>query len=238
MAFILSLETSTPVCSAALHREGILIASQEYHLPQSTASKLAIIIDQLFKLSDTQPSQLNAVAISAGPGSYTGLRIGVATGKGFCYALSIPLLAVNTLELMSYQVASSFPLSKEPIESINEKKMLFAPMLDARRMEVYTLLTDLSLKTIEPTEAKIIDELSYQSWLEKNKIIFFGNGAAKCKTVIQHPNSFFMDGIIPSASKLGELAFLKFVNSEVVDLASYEPHYLKDFVAKKPKSVV
>lgn len=238
MAFILSLETSTSVCSAALHREGIVIASQEYHLPQSTASKLAIIIDQLFKLSDTQPSQLNAVAISAGPGSYTGLRIGVATAKGLCFALNIPLLAVNTLELMSYQVASSFPSLKEPLEFVNEKKTLLAPMLDARRMEVYTLLTDLSLNTIEPTEAKIIDELSHQSWFEKNKIIFFGNGAAKCKTVILHPNAFFIDGIIPSASKLGELAFLKFTKDEAEDLASYEPYYLKDFIAKKPKSAV
>jgi len=235
MALILSLETSTSVCSAALHRDGKVIASQEYHVPQSTASKLAVMIDQLFKVSDIKSSQLNAVAVSAGPGSYTGLRIGVATAKGLCYALNIPLLAVNTLELMSNQVVALFPSSKE---SDDQATILLAPMLDARRMEVYTLLTNSRLNIVESTEAKIIDELSYQSWLEKNKILFFGNGADKCKAILQHPNAFFIDGIIPSALKLGEMAFLKFTESEFEDLASYEPYYLKDFIAKKPKSEV
>ncbi len=227
MALILSLETATSVCSAALHADGKLVASSEYHVPQSTASKLSVLIDQLFKLADTSPSQLNAVAVSAGPGSYTGLRIGVATAKGFCFALNIPLIAVNTLELMTHQVASQHSFSG------NE---LLCPMLDARRMEVYTLLADADLKVIESTEAKVIDELSYQSWLQKNKILFFGNGSDKCKETIRHGNAVFIPGVVPSAAKLGEMAFQKFNSNQFEDLATYEPYYLKDFMIKKPKS--
>lgn len=227
MALILSLETATTVCSVALHEDGKLLASQEFHVPQSTASKLSVMIDQLFKLADIAPSQLNAVAVSAGPGSYTGLRIGVATAKGFCYALNIPLIAINTLELMSYQLKQS---------SVVDENMLLCPMLDARRMEVYTLMMNHELKVIESTEAKVIDELSYQSWLTKNKIIFFGNGSDKCKGVISHENANFISDITPQASGLGALAFHKFNSNEFEDLESYEPFYLKDFMIKKPKS--
>jgi len=229
MALILSLETATSVCSAALHDNGKLLASSEYHVPQSTASKLSVLIDQLFKLADIQPSQLSAVAVSAGPGSYTGLRIGVATAKGFCYALNIPLIAINTLELMTYQVIAQHSFSDNA---------LLCPMLDARRMEVYTLLSGADLKVIEPTEAKVIDELSYQSWLEKNKILFFGNGSDKCKEMIRHENAVFISSVTPSAAKLGEMAFQKFNLSRFEDLATYEPYYLKDFIVKKPKSSV
>jgi len=229
MALILSLETATSVCSAAIHDNGKLLAASEHHVPQSTASMLAVLIDEIVKQASIQPSQLNAVAVSAGPGSYTGLRIGVATAKGFCYALNIPLIAINTLELMTYQVASQDSLSND---------VLLCPMLDARRMEVYTLLAGPDLKVIESTEAKVIDELSYQSWLEKNKILFFGNGSDKCKEMIRHENAIFIPGIIPSAAKLGEMAFQKFNSNQFEDLAAYEPYYLKDFMVKKPKSAV
>ncbi|PZR03127.1 MAG: tRNA (adenosine(37)-N6)-threonylcarbamoyltransferase complex dimerization subunit type 1 TsaB [Flavobacterium psychrophilum] len=233
MALILSIETSTSVCSAALHQDGVLITLLEFHLPQSTASKLSLLIEQVFKLSDRPPLQLSAVAVSAGPGSYTGLRIGVATAKGLCYALNIPLIAVNTLELMVSQVVSASPTKEE-----NGDVTWLVPMLDARRMEVYTLRANSQGQTIEPTEAKIIDEHSYESWLEKDKIVFFGNGADKCETVITHGNASFIKGIIPSASKLGELAYQKFIKGELEDLATYEPYYLKDFMVKKPKSLV
>jgi tRNA threonylcarbamoyladenosine biosynthesis protein TsaB len=229
MALILSLETATSVCSAALHDNGKLIASSEHNIPQSTASVLAVLIDDIIKQASIQPSQLNAVAVSAGPGSYTGLRIGVATAKGFCYALNIPLIAINTLELLTYQVASQDSLSNN---------VLLCPMLDARRMEVYTLLAGTDLKVIESTEAKVIDELSYQSWLEKNKILFFGNGSDKCKEMIRHENAVFIPGVIPSAAKLGKMAFEKFNSNQFEDLAAYEPYYLKDFMVKKPKSAI
>jgi tRNA threonylcarbamoyladenosine biosynthesis protein TsaB len=229
MALLLSLETSTSVCSVALHNDGVLLSSSEYHIPQSTASKLAIMVDDIFKLTELTPSQLSAVAVSAGPGSYTGLRIGVATAKGLCYALNIPLIAVNTLELMAYQVQSSLPFM--------EDTLLLCPMLDARRMEVYTLLINSNLEIVQATEAKIIDEQSYQTLFEGNRILFFGNGADKCREVIKHTNARFIDGVIPSAAKLGVLAFKKFIRNEVEDLSSYEPLYLKDFMVKKPKSV-
>lgn len=226
MAVLLSLETSTTVCSAALHENGKLLAFSELHIAQSASSKLAIIIDQLFKLCDVKPGQLEGVAVSAGPGSYTGLRIGVATAKGLCYASDIPLLSVNTLELMAYQVAA--------IEGSNS---LLCPMLDARRMEVYYLLADRDLAILEGTDAKIIDEFSFKSWLDQYVISFFGNGSAKCKAVIHHSNASYIEDISPSASFLGELAFKKFESKQFEDLFSYEPFYLKDFVVKKPKSV-
>jgi len=237
MAVILSLETATSVCSAALHDNGKLLAASEHHVPQSTASMLAVLIDEIFKKTSIKSSQLNAVAVSAGPGSYTGLRIGVATAKGFCYALNIPLIAINTLELMAYQVAANTP---SPLERGRGEAgaALLCPMLDARRMEVYTLLAGPDLKVIESTEAKVIDELSYQSWLEKNKILFFGNGSDKCKEMIRHENAVFIPGVIPSAAKLGEMAFQKFNSNQFEDLAAYEPYYLKDFMVKKPKSAV
>jgi tRNA threonylcarbamoyladenosine biosynthesis protein TsaB len=236
MAYILSLETATTSCSVALHEEDKLIATVEHHIPQSTASRLSVMIDEVFKQSGLNPTQLNAVAVSAGPGSYTGLRIGVATAKGFCYALNIPLIAINTLELMAYQVIPS-PMERGRGEASEAGEALLCPMLDARRMEVYTLLTNSDLKNIEPTEAKIIDESSYQSWLEKNKILFFGNGSDKCKELIRHENAAFIPHIIPSAAKLGEVAFQKFKSNQFEDLATYEPYYLKDFLVKKPKSI-
>jgi tRNA threonylcarbamoyladenosine biosynthesis protein TsaB len=234
MALILSLETATTVCSASLHQSGALISSLEYHIPQSTASKLAVMIDHLFKLTHHQPSELNAVAVSAGPGSYTGLRIGIATAKGLCYGLNVPLISINTLQLMATQVAQVLALS--PPERAGREALL-CPMLDARRMEVYCLLTKTNLEIVEPTDAKIIDSTSYVSWFEKNKIFFFGNGSDKCKTIIQHPNALFIDGIIPSAEKLGTLAFAKFEKNQFEDLSTYEPYYLKDFLIKKPNAV-
>jgi tRNA threonylcarbamoyladenosine biosynthesis protein TsaB len=226
MAVLLSLETSTTVCSAALHENGKLLAFSELHIAQSASSKLAIMIDDLFRLCSVKPGQIDGVAVSGGPGSFTGLRIGVATGKGICYALNIPFISVNTLELMAYQVAS-----------VESPDSLLCPMLDARRMEVYYLLADRDLTILESTDAKVIDEFSFRNWLDKGPVSFFGNGSPKCKEVIHHPNAWYIENISPGASTLGELAFKKFESSQVEDLSSYEPFYLKDFVVKKPKSV-
>ena len=225
MAVLLSLETSSTVCSAAIHENGKLMAFSELHVAQSASSKLAVIIDDLFKVCGVKPNQLAGVGVSAGPGSYTGLRIGVATAKGLCYALNIPFISVNTLELMAYQVAGVGSNS------------LLCPMLDARRMEVYYLLADRDLTILEGTDAKIIDEFSFKNWLDQCVISFFGNGSAKCKGIIRHPNARYVENISPSASILGELAFKKFESGQFEDLSSFEPFYLKDFVVKKPKPV-
>ncbi len=241
MALILSLETSTAICSAALHEDGNLLASKELLTPQSASSQLAPIIDQLLKGSKISSKEIKAIAVASGPGSYTGLRIGVATAKGLCFALQIPLIAINTLELMTYQVknlsvySSPSPLVWGSGGALGEA--LLCPMLDARRMEVYCLLANFDLEIVEPTQAKIIDEGSFNEWLDQKTIYFFGNGADKCKEIIKHRNARFIEGINPSAAQLGEMAFQKFIRNEFEDISSFEPHYLKEFLVKKPKTV-
>jgi len=224
MSLILSLETATPVCSVALHDEGVIKASSHLYISQTASSQLAVMIDELLKRCELKPSQLSAVAVSEGPGSYTGLRIGVASAKGLCYTLDIPLIAVNTLEALVQKVAAQF-----------SDEVILCPMLDARRMEVYCLLANNKGDVLEPTQAKVIDESSFAEVLSKNKMVFFGNGAAKCKELITSPNAVFLSDIVPSAEQIGELAFKKFQTQQFEDLADFEPFYLKDFLIKKPK---
>jgi tRNA threonylcarbamoyladenosine biosynthesis protein TsaB len=225
MALILSLETSTTVCSVALHDNGKLIASAEMHKEQSHASKLAVLIDQLVKLADISISAIQAIAVSEGPGSYTGLRIGVSTAKGLCFALGIPLISVGTLSLLAKQMQ---------LKSILDNNTWLCPMIDARRMEVYCQLFNREMDTMQTIEAKVIDEESFKELLTNHRIIFFGDGAAKCKSAITHPNAFFVDAIVPSAKELGILASEKFLKNELENLVSFEPFYLKEFLIKKP----
>jgi tRNA threonylcarbamoyladenosine biosynthesis protein TsaB len=235
MALILSIETSTTVCSAALHHEGKLLASEITGIPNSAASQLAVMIDKILVDASVAASDLQAVAVSAGPGSYTGLRIGVATAKGICYALGIPLIALNSLELMAAQVK----MGREKLTTNNEQQNTWlCPMIDARRMEVYTMVLDGNLHVIEPVQASIIDASSYVAMLKDHEVWFFGNGSDKCRDVIQHSNAKFLGGIFPSAEWLGKLAWAKFREGKFEDVAEFEPFYLKDFIAKKPKSLV
>ncbi|MFD1001806.1 tRNA (adenosine(37)-N6)-threonylcarbamoyltransferase complex dimerization subunit type 1 TsaB [Ohtaekwangia kribbensis] len=224
MALILSLETSTTVCSVALHNNGKLVASAEMHKEQSHASKLAVLIDQVVKLADIPMSAIQAIAVSEGPGSYTGLRIGVSTAKGLCFALGIPLLSVSTLSLLAKQIQ---------LKAILDNAWL-CPMIDARRMEVYCQIFDSEINVLRPIEAKVIDEESFRESLSDHKIIFFGDGAAKCKSVITHSNAFFISDIVPSAKELGFLASEKFSRNEFENLVTFEPFYLKEFLIKKP----
>jgi len=223
---ILSIETSTTVTSAALHEKGKLVAQEITHVPNSAASQLAVMIDKIMK---QHPGTLDAVAVSGGPGSYTGLRIGTATAKGLCYALSVPLISINTLELMSYQTLNS---------KLVTPNSLMAPMIDARRMEVYTMLLNDKLEILQPVTASIIDATSYSDILNYKKIFFFGNGSSKCREILTHPNANFIDDIFPSAEWMGEMAFDLFKKGKFEDAGDFEPLYLKDFVAKKPKSLV
>lgn len=226
MSLILSLETSASVCAVALHDNGVLLASSEVHMAQSHASKLAPLIAEVQKLSGVEMKALKAIAISSGPGSYTGLRIGTSTAKGLCYALNIPLIAVHTLDVMVLQV-----------KDINVHQAMLCPMIDARRMEVYCLLADAQRKTVLPVEAKIIDDTSFLDQLKESEILFFGSGADKCRSVITHPNATFISGVYPSAHMLGVLAFEKFQRGQVEDLVHFEPYYLKEFAVKKPVSI-
>jgi tRNA threonylcarbamoyladenosine biosynthesis protein TsaB len=227
MVCILSLETSTRVCSVALHADGTLISSSEIHVEQIHGAKLAVLIDQLFHAAGVSPQQLSAIAISSGPGSYTGLRIGTSTAKGLCYALKIPLIEVGTLELLASQV-----------KGINISMALLCPMIDARRQEVYCALMDANMQPLMEVHAKVIDRLSFLETLSTNRIIFFGNGSSKCRNLIEHQNAIFIDDIYPKASAMGTMAFERLERGLVADLSTFEPFYLKDFAAKKSKRLI
>lgn len=226
MTYILSLETSTNVCSVALHADGRLNFTAEVHEDQAHAAKLAVLVDQLFQATGISSNQLSGVAVSAGPGSYTGLRIGTSTAKGLCYALNIPLLAVGTLELLALSLLR-FNFSG-----------LLCPMIDARRMEVYCMLMDAGGRTIAGPHPRVIDSASFADELEAGHVIFFGNGASKCREVIAHPNAVFVDGIYPTAAALGEIAHEQFLSGRFADLPTFGPLYLKEFVAKKARTLV
>ncbi len=225
MTKILSIETSTKACSVAIHTHGKLIVSQKLFVEKSHSSHLTKMIEAAIKNADLVMGDLDAVAISMGPGSYTGLRIGTSTAKGICYALDIPLIAVNTLEAMAYGV-----------NKYNHQKALLCPMIDARRMEVYCLVTDCDLNISEETNAKIIDENSFNGFLENNTMLFFGDGAEKCKNIFAaNPNTVFIGKITPSAVDIGHLAMTKYDEKSFEDVACFEPFYLKDFIAIKSK---
>jgi tRNA threonylcarbamoyladenosine biosynthesis protein TsaB len=226
MALILSIETSTTVCSAALHRDGKLLSVLEVHQEYSHASKLGLLVQEAIRLADVQEREIEAVAVAAGPGSYTGLRIGVSLAKGFCYALDIPLISVATLEILAARVSK-----------ISSPEALLCPMIDARRMEVYCAVFDKNLEVVEGVKAQIVEENTFQEYLQDKPVIFFGNGAMKCNGVITHPHAKFVAGINPSATELGELAFTKFASGHHEDLDDFVPLYLKEFLIKKPVKI-
>ena len=227
MAVILLLETSTAVCSAALIRgEEVLFEKASFEGP-SHAALLGIYVEEAFMLLRENGLTLDAVAISGGPGSYTGLRIGTSMAKGLCFGQDIPLISIWTLEVMASSVASQ------------EKGYdFYIPLMDARRMEVYDAVYDPALKLLRPVTADVIDETSFAEYLEKGRVCFFGNGAEKCKPVIRHANASFIDGIYPLAINMAPLANDAFAASRFENVAYYEPFYLKEFVAIKAKNKV
>ncbi|MEQ9288778.1 MAG: tRNA (adenosine(37)-N6)-threonylcarbamoyltransferase complex dimerization subunit type 1 TsaB [Cyclobacteriaceae bacterium] len=224
MGTILSIETATRSGSVAIHKSGNLVGMQQYDIDKSHSSLLHVMIDQVLQNSGTERTQLNAIAVSAGPGSYTGLRIGVSTAKGMCYALDIPLIAVNTLEAMAKQVANT-----------TSENISLCPMIDARRQEVYCMMLNRQMEVLKETEAVIIDEASFFEELNENRIVFFGDGSDKCRSVLLHGNAGFIGNIMPSAREIGELAYNKYVKGDFENLAYYEPFYLKEFRIIKSK---
>ncbi|MCG8309406.1 MAG: tRNA (adenosine(37)-N6)-threonylcarbamoyltransferase complex dimerization subunit type 1 TsaB [Cytophagales bacterium] len=226
MAIILSIETATKTSSIALHKDGALLASMDTHQEKSHSEYLTPSIKYLLEISGYKSIEIDAVAVSKGPGSYTGLRIGTSTAKGICYAVNAELIAVNTLESMAYGMIRT-----------QHEDVLFCPMIDARRMEVYCLVANNNLEILEKTQAKIIDASSFAEFLEKKKVFFFGNGSAKCKSLLDHSeNAIFLDEVFPSAAHIGALAWRSYQNSQFEDVAYFEPYYLKDFIAKKPSA--
>jgi tRNA threonylcarbamoyladenosine biosynthesis protein TsaB len=226
MAIILSIETSTSVCSVALHREAKLLTVLEVHQENSHTSKLAILVNEVAKLADISTDKINAVALSSGPGSYTGLRIGTSLAKGLCYALDVPLIAVPTLQLMATAISRVYP-----------SDVFFCPMIDARRMEVYCQIFDRDLAEIEPVQAKVIDSSSFGNYLDTRPVVFFGSGAVKCKSLIVHQNAIFLEDVNPGASQLGDLAYSKFQHGKFEDLVQFVPLYLKEFFIRNPVNV-
>lgn len=236
MALILNLETSTRICSVALALDGKRLGLKESHEDKSHAGLLAVFIRNILEENAKAFSDLDAVAVSKGPGSYTGLRIGVSTAKGLAYALGIPLISVDTLSSMVAGVKQSHPFENE--SPAQDKPICLCPMIDARRMEVYTAVFQSSGEIIEPITAKIIREDSFREILEQNRVAFFGNGAAKCRDVLQHPNAIFLEGIETSAGYMVSLAESAWQQKSFEDVAYFEPFYLKDFVATIPKNKV
>jgi tRNA threonylcarbamoyladenosine biosynthesis protein TsaB len=225
MSLILGIETATKICSVALSENGKLLASKEEGGAYSHSEKLTVFIQEILKQAGKNLKDLDAIAVSKGPGSYTGLRIGVSAAKGLCYGLEIPLISVSTLQAMA--------------KGKTEKNVLFCPMIDARRMEVYTALFDENNKELAPISAKIIDESSFDDQLKENQIIFFGDGADKCEEVLgSNVNALFSKDGFPSAEYINQIALEKFSKQDFEDVAYFEPYYLKDFVATTPKKLL
>jgi tRNA threonylcarbamoyladenosine biosynthesis protein TsaB len=235
---LLTIETASRVCSVALARDGVILDTRESSAPNAHSAVLTVFISELLASAGIEPTALDAVAISMGPGSYTGLRIGVATAKGLCYAIGKPMIAVPTLLGMA---GGMHPDPKgdnalTPGPSPRGRGEYLCPMLDARRMEVYCAVYDSNLAEVMPTEAKIIDENSFADLLSAGAVIFAGEGAEKCRPLIgDHPNAKFITGFEASAKYLVPLAMERYNKGEFENLAYFEPFYLKDFVAGKPR---
>jgi tRNA threonylcarbamoyladenosine biosynthesis protein TsaB len=230
MALILNIETATEVCSVNIAGDGKLLCEKVSSEGLNHSQMLTVFIEDLFKESKISMRQLDAVAVSKGPGSYTGLRIGVSVAKGLCYALDIPLLALGTLDVMGRYAAEN----QEEYLKERDETALFCPMIDARRMEVYTAVYNSHGEKLEPVSAKIIDAASFSSLLARHRILFFGNGAEKCSALIRHSNAVFSGPQKASARFMINYSEEKFNNNDQEDVAYFEPFYLKDFVATVP----
>ena len=238
---ILLLETATAVCSVALARDGEVLAELHSDQPNAHSSRLPLFVEQLFEQCHVEPNQLDAVCVSSGPGSYTGLRIGVSSAKGFCYALSIPLLSVPTLQSMAAQYYTQHP----------DYRGMVCPMIDARRMECYTAFFEMEnhlgaaadsqlstfnfqLSTLKPTSADIIESGIYDDFLNRGEVMFIGDGAEKTRALLGiHPNARYDTDFRISAIGMLPIAIQRLQAGQVEDVAYFEPFYLKDFVAKK-----
>jgi len=224
MSYLLHLETATTNCSVALSQNGNLLHCIENNEADFRHSDhLHLFIEQLLKKAQIEAKQLSGIAVSMGPGSYTGLRIGVSSAKGLCYANDIPLIAVNSLEVL----AAAYNVQADDI---------LIPMFDARRMEVYALVLNAQKEVIQPTQAVIITPDSFQEFQNQGRLVFLGNGAAKCKDVVPSTNTLFIDELqLPSARNMVAIATAKFETNITEDVAYFEPFYLKDFYTNMPK---
>ena len=223
---ILHIETSTHFCSIALSEGSLCLFTEMNCDGMNHAALLSIFILHAMDELNKKNKKLDAIAVSIGPGSYTGLRIGLSTAKGLCYGLDIPLISVNTLEIMTKQVLNS---------SFYDNDTLFCPMIDARRMEVFAAVYNSNIEIVREVSADIIDENSYLEFLKNNQLVFFGNGSAKCKTIINKTNAVFLEHINPLAENMICFSQKSFLEKKFVDIAYFEPFYLKEFQTTTPK---
>ncbi|WP_028871742.1 tRNA (adenosine(37)-N6)-threonylcarbamoyltransferase complex dimerization subunit type 1 TsaB [Psychroserpens burtonensis] len=222
MSIILSIETSTKNCSVSLSKQGeTLVLKEDYNINYSHAELLHVFIDDVLKTANIKKIEIDAIAVSKGPGSYTGLRIGVSAAKGLCYALDKPLISVSTLHAL--------------VRQLDTQEGVIVPMLDARRMEVYSAIYDYEFNLIRKIEAQILDELSFKEELNNGKVFFIGNGTEKTKALLSHDNAVYIDNKLPSSNEMSALAYNKYIIGDTEDVAYFEPFYLKDFIALKPK---
>lgn len=230
MSCILNIDTSTNVCSVAVSQDGTCIFDKQDTLDPKHREKLGTFVDEALAFIDNNNLSLDAVAVSGGPGSYTGLRVGVSMAKGICYGRGVKLLAVPTLELLAVPVLLHY-------EEIEENALLI-PMIDARRMEVYSAVYDRALKEVRGIQADVVDENTYKEYLYRGPVYFFGNGAEKCMETINHPNAHLIKGIDALAKNMFPLAEKRIAQEKFEDVAYFVPFYLKDFVAKQAKPLL
>ena len=230
MSCILNIETSTNVCSVALSQDGVCLYEDVNMEGPSHAQVLAGYVKDAVSFADSHAIPIDAIAISKGPGSYTGLRIGVSEAKGVAYGRDAKLLSVPTLKLLTVPILLGH-------EELPEDALL-CPMIDARRMEVYCALYDRALNEVVQTQALVIDSDSFKDYLDKKPIYFMGNGADKCVETIQHPNAHFIKNIVPRAKNMIPLAEMAMAKEQIEDVAYFEPFYLKEFVATKSKKLL
>ena len=224
LAYLLNIETATKNCSVSLAKDGKTVALKELNDGgYSHAEKLHEFIKVVLAEANIELTDLNAIAVSKGPGSYTGLRIGVSAAKGLCFALNIPLISINTLQSLS--------------QSVSITNGYIIPLLDARRMEVYSAVFK-DNNSVRNVEAEIIDATSFNDYLDKNTVYFLGDGTEKCKNLITHKNAIFIDGKFPSANEMSLLSFEKYKKNDIEDVAYFEPFYLKDFVGTTAKKLI
>lgn len=230
MSCILNIETSANVCSVAVSENGACIFDKEDHSGPNHAERLGSYVDEALSFTDNHAIPLDAVAVSCGPGSYTGLRIGVSMAKGICYGRGIKLIGVPTLQILCVPVLLR--------EMVSEDNALLCPMLDARRMEVYAQVFDRAMREVRPIHADVVEADTYKDFLDRGPVYFFGNGADKCKAVITHPNARFLQGIEPLAKNMMPLAEKRMAEQRFEDVAYFVPFYLKNFVAKVPRKLL
>ncbi len=233
--FIINIETATNICSVTLSMGEKVLSFRESNVDRSHGSLLTVFMQEVIDEAGLKPGEINAVAVSKGPGSYTGLRIGVSVTKGFAYAQNIPVIGIGTLQAMVINA-----LRNEKVMEIQQQipGILFCPMIDARRMEVFCAIYDKSHHEVSAVTAIVVENSSFDTVLASNHIVFFGNGSDKIRDVIRHPNAHFITDIHPSSRSMVPIALDHYRNNEFEDTAYFEPFYLKDFIATTPKKKV